>query len=95
MGTYLLEMEDAAYTLSDRCWFYLGDGSLIALKNPENASENMVRYVSGRLEEARQTLVNGGVNPDNGRTLHDDFDVEAFARNLLVQELAYSADGYT
>ena len=68
---------------------------MLALKNPENASKNMVLYVSTRLEEARQTLVNGGVNPENGRTLHDDFDVDAFARNLLIQELAHSADSYT
>ena len=95
VGTYLLEMENEGVTLSDRCWFHLGDGSVLALKNPENASQNMVRYISNRLEEARLTLTSGGVNPKNGRTLHDDFDVDAFARNLLIQELAHSADGYT
>ena len=95
VGTYMVEMENPAITLSDRCWFYLDDGSVLALKNPENASKNMVSYISARLAEAQKTLIHGGVNPETGRTLSDDFDVEGFARNLLLQELAHNADGYT
>jgi len=92
-GAYLLEME-AANTLSDRSWFKMSDGSLIGCKNPDNASANMMAYASERLEEARQTLKNGGVHPENGRTIEDDFDVDAFARAALLHELTYCDSGY-
>ena len=94
-GAFLLEMETEGSTLSDRCYFRLSDGSVVASKNPENASQAMMDFISTRLQEARNTLENGGVNPENGRTIADDFDVEAFARTLLVQELAWNYDGYT
>ena len=94
-GAYLLEMESPnGDTLSDRCHFGVDQWDYIALKNPENASEAMVRYVSERLMEARQTLQNGGVNPETGRTIEDDFDVDSFARSLLINELSASLDGY-
>jgi len=94
-GTYLLEMEIPNRTLSDRCWFHMMDNTTIALKNPENASEAMVRYISERLIEARATLQNKGVNPENGRTIEDDFHVDAFARLVLINELAYNIDGFS
>lgn len=94
VGTFVMEMEHEGNTLSDRCFMRMEDGSVIAAKNPENPSETMMRYVSERLIEARRTLQNGGVNPDNGRTLADDFDVEAFAKLLLLNELAYNTDSY-
>ena len=95
VGSFLVEMESRETTLSDRCWFTMEDGSVLGIKNPENASEAMARYVSERLTEARQTLQNGGVNPQTGRTLQEDFDVEAFARVLLLNELASNPDGYS
>ena len=93
-GSFVLEMEHELNTLSDRCWFRLNDGSVLACQSPENATETMMRYVSERLEEARRTVQNGGVNPDNGRTLADDFDLDAFARQLLIAELSCNADTY-
>lgn len=94
-GAYMLEMESPnGSTLSDRCWFRMGDGSTVALKNPENASEAMVRYISDKLTAARATLQNGGVNPDSGRSIEDDFNVDAFARLALINELAYNLDGF-
>ena len=95
VGDFLVEMENRNATLSNRCWFTMEDGSVLALKSPENASEAMVRYISERLTEARQTLQNGGQNPQTGRTLEADFDVEAFARVLLLNELASNPDGYS
>lgn len=92
-GAYLLEMEVPG-TLSDRCWTKLSDGGLLAVKNPENASKPMMEYISTRIQEARITLENGGVNPENGRTLADDFDVDAFARTMLIQEFSGNFDGY-
>jgi len=94
-GAFLLELENASYTLSDPCWFTLSDGTVYASKNPEKASETMMRYVSERLEEALQTLRGRGVNPENGRTLSDDFDVEAFARSILLSEFSGNLDSYS
>jgi len=94
VGSFVLEMEHEKNTLSDRCWLRMSDGSVLACQSPENASSAMMKYVSERLEEARRTLQNGGVNPENGRTLHDDFNVPAFARQILITELAYNADTY-
>ena len=92
-GAYLLEME-GENTLSDRSWFRLPDGSIIGCKDPDTASREMMRFISERLTEARMTVSNGGVNPENGRTLEDDFDVDAFARAALLYELSYSGSGY-
>ncbi len=96
-GAYLVEMESLSTTLSDRCYFKLrnSDHPVYALKNPENASRDMVRYISQRLQEAQDTLKAGGVNPETGRTAAEDFDLDAFARALLLQELSYNVDGYT
>ena len=93
-GTYLLEME-SDYTISNRGWFMLGDGSMVACKNPEYPNQEMMRYLSERLESARLTLRAGGVNPENGRTLEEDFDVDAFARLALLNEWAYNVDGFS
>ena len=92
-GAYLVEIE-SSYTLSEKCYFHLHDGQLLSLKNPESATRSMVDYISTRLQEARNTLLNGGVNPENGHTIEEDFDVDAFARTLLIQELSYNYDGY-
>lgn len=94
VGTFVLEMENETNTLSDRCWLRLSDGSVLACESPENATESMMRYISERIDEARNTLKGGGINPDTGRTLEDDFNVEAFARQILITELSYNADTY-
>jgi len=93
-GAYLVEIENPGATLSDRCYFELSDGHTYAVKNPENASRSMMRYISERLEEALQTLKNGGVHPQTGRTIEEDFDVDAFVRTMLIHELAANPDGY-
>ena len=94
-GTWMLEMESETNTLSDRCWLRMEDGKVLASKNPENATEEMMRFIRTRLQEARDTLENGGVNPHNGRTIWDDFDVEAFAKLFAVNEMGCNADSYT
>ncbi|MDD5897092.1 MAG: CotH kinase family protein [Clostridia bacterium] len=97
VGAYFVEMESRDLTLSDPCYFTLrgSEHPVYALKNPEHASRSMVTYISERLQEAHDTLLAGGVNPSTGRTLQDDFDVDAFARTMLLQELSYNVDGYT
>lgn len=94
-GAFLLEIENEWMTLSDPCWFRLSNGSVLASKNPEKASESMIRYVSERLEEAWQTLQHRGINPETGRTLADDFDIEAFARSVLISEWSSNLDSYS
>lgn len=94
-GGYLLEMENEYTTLSNRCWFRLGDGSVIAFKSPENPSQEMVAYVSELLEEGRRIALNGGTDPETGLILADRFDLDSFARIALINELAYNLDGFT
>lgn len=91
---YMVEVE-GNNSLSERAYFVLGDGTLMGIKNPENANQEMVCYISEKLESARLTLINGGVNPENGRTIQQDFDVDAFARLALVNEWAYNVDGFS
>jgi len=93
-GAFLLEMENEWLTLSDPCWFRLSDGSMIACKNPETASLSMMTYISEQLEEARQTLLHRGLNPETGRTIEEYFDVSAFARSILISELSGNVDSY-
>lgn len=92
-GSYLIEMESAV-TLNDRCHFSLSDGSMYAVKNPENASQAMMNYVSTRLEEAWQAVSHRGVNPATGLGIDDYFDVDSFARLALLHELSQNFDGF-
>lgn len=91
---YMVEVE-GNNTLSERAYFVLGDGTMMGIKSPENANQEMVCYISEKLESARLTLVNGGVNPENGHTIQQDFDVDAFARLALVNEWAFNLDGFS
>jgi len=96
-GGFFVEMESKGLTLSDRCYFTV-DGAehpVYAVKNPENVTRSMMLYISQRLQQAHDTLRHGGVNPENGRTMEDDFNVDAFVRTMLLQELSYNVDGYT
>lgn len=93
-GGYMIEMESPT-TLSDRCYFTMDDGWIYAFKSPENPSKEMVAYVSELLEEGRRTLLGGGTDSESGLTLADRFDVDAFARVALINELAYNVDGFT
>lgn len=95
LGAYLVEIETSG-TLSDRCYFKLNDtpNDYYALKSPENPSREMAQYISERLQEAHQTLVSGGVHPQTGRTIEEEFNVDAFARLALISELSYNVDAF-
>lgn len=93
-GSFLLEMESVGFSLTDRCWFSLSDGSVLASKNPENATESMMRYISEYTEEARQTLAHRGVHPETGLTLEEAFDVKAFALSALISDFSGNLDSY-
>lgn len=92
-GSYLVELESAV-TLNDRCHFSLSDGSMYAVKNPENASQTMMDYISTQLEEAWQAVSHRGVNPSTGLGIEDYFDVDSFARVALLHELSQNFDGF-
>lgn len=93
VGAYMVEMENS-FTLTDKCYFKLGDGGTVAMKNPEYASSAMVAYISEKLETARRALVNHGVDPETGTKATDVFDVDAFARIALINEFSYNRDGF-
>ena len=90
-GGWLLEMEGWGSNLSDRCHFQTSDGTIFALKNPENASESMVRFISEKMELAWRTLS----GEETGLAAEDLFDLESFAYAALLHELAYNCDGFT
>ena len=94
-GAYLVEMENEAITLSDRCYFRLEDGRPYAVKNPENASESMMRYISEKLAAGRSAIENGGVDPVTGITAEEAFDLDSFARTVLLYELSHNGDAFT
>lgn len=93
-GAYLLELKNEQLIHPSRSCFYLSNGDCIESKNPKNATKTMMDYVSTRLEEALQTLRYGGVNPETGRTIEDDFDVDSFVYAALINELSYNIDGF-
>lgn len=93
-GGYLLELE-SDQNLSDSCYFTLGDGRLIALKNPEYASSNMMTFISEKMETLRRALENHGTDPQTGMKAEDLMDIEAFARITLLHELGYNRDGFS
>ena len=94
VGAYMVELENS-FTLTDQCYFSLGDGGKVAMKNPEYASSAMVAYVSEKLETARRALLNHGTDPETGTRAVDVLDVDAFARIALINEFSYNRDGFS
>lgn len=94
-GGYLLELRNDGDADKGRSHFYVSDGSCFESKNPENASQAMMEHVSSLMQEGLDALIHGGVNPHTGRTVEELFDVDSFARTVLVNELAYNLDGFT
>ena len=91
-GGYFIE-EDRRDTLTAPCWFTLSTGQIFSLKNPEYASESMMRYISEKVAHLYETLLSGGVNPVDGTLLSEEMDLTAFARFAYLQELLINYDG--
>lgn len=85
-GGYLLEL-DRAYYGPERSWFHTADGSTFVLKDPENASQAEVRYIS----EFVQNVMNHAC--DDGK-FGQLMDANSAVATWLVQTLAYNADYY-
>ena len=93
-GGYVLElMRYGELYLDDPCWFELPTGQPVAVKNPEYASESMMRYISEKLCHLYQTLMNGGVNPEDGTLLAEEVDVNTLSAQAAFQELIMNKDG--
>jgi len=94
-GAYLVELRNDTVVDKGRSHFYTSDGSCFESKNPENATNSMMEHVSALMQEGLDALIHGGVNPETGRKAEEIFDVDSFARALLVNELSYNLDGFT
>jgi hypothetical protein len=81
-GGYLLELDNAYYA-AERSWFDTSIGHFV-LKNPEDASEEQVRYISERVQAAIDAAREGNAGAG--------FDVSSLARVFLVEELAKNPD---
>lgn len=81
-GGYLLELDNAYYA-AERSWFDTSIGHFV-LKNPEDASEEQVRYISERVQAAIDAARAGNAGAG--------FDVSSLARVFLVEELAKNSD---
>lgn len=85
-GGYLLEL-DRAYYGPERSWFKTGDGATFVLKDPENASEVEVRYIS----EYMQHIMN---HVNEAGQFDQLLDAKTAVGTWLVQTLAGNPDYY-
>lgn len=92
-GTYLVQFKRVSGIENEPVGFQVGYRHY-ELMDPQHASQGMMRYVSERFSEALTALQHGGVHPETGRRAEELFDVDAFARMLLIFELGYNADGF-
>lgn len=85
-GGYLVEL-DQAYYAAERSWFtvqHCDDLLHFVLKSPEDASEDEVRYISERFQDA--------FDHQNLSSVASYIDVDQLARVFLVEELAKNPD---
>lgn len=93
-GGYLLELEGYG-AMSDHTWARLpGINNYVSVKNPEYASETMVRYVQRLFLNAQAAWFNYGYHPQTDAKLEDLIDIDSFTRSMLVNELLLCNDCY-
>lgn len=93
-GGYLLELDNAYYK-SEKCWFTATWPTSttqmhFAVKSPEIASINAIRYISEAFQTALNSLAADQVNLSNAFS----FDLDSFAKMYLVEEFLKNADLY-
>lgn len=94
-AAYLLEMDCFYYIYGDS-WFNVDKDVYFELRNPANASEKDVLYVSQLMYELIETVENGGIHPTTGLSLSDYLDLDSMVRVILVQQYVKNIDfGYT
>lgn len=96
-GGYLLETDKTHRFYSDTyAGFITKDGMAVAVKEPENASMEMVQYIGGMVNAFhRSLLTRDGVDPQTGKRWDDLFDKESLAQKYLIEEFSENFDAMT
>ena len=93
-GGYLLETDKLHRFYEDTySGFITGKSMAVAVKEPENATMEMVLYV-GEIVNAfhRAILTEDGVDPQTGKRWDDLFDKESLAQKYLIEEYSENYD---
>ena len=93
-GSYMLELEYVGNTLSERCYFTLKDNTTWGLRSPEGASQRMMEHISENTQEAWNTLMNMGTDPETGKRFEEYFDMDTFVLPVLLGEVLYNVDAF-
>lgn len=93
-GGYLLESDKLHRFYEDTyAGFITGKSMAVAVKEPENASMEMVLYI-GEMVNAfhRAILTKDGVDPETGKRWDELFDKESLAQKYLIEEFSENYD---
>ncbi len=93
-GGYLLELDDAYYK-EERSYFITSTGSPFVIKSPENCSKEEMIFISEYVEEMVRAALNGGKEPDSGRSVWEYIDKDSFAKYFTLQEIVKNADSFS
>lgn len=95
-GSYLIMMEDAGRYENAVSKFQTGGGQTLVIKNPENAGEEQVSYISGLVQEFEDALTaEDGINPQTGKHFTEYIDLDSFVKKYLVEEITKNSDAVT
>lgn len=92
-GAYLVEMY-ARGRSGARSGFTLAGDRAFEITNPEYASKEMVCYVSELMSDGLAALQNGGFHPQTGEPVEKWFDLESFARAILLNDVFHNWDAF-
>lgn len=95
-GSYLIMMEDASRYEKAVSKFQTRGGQTLVLKNPGNAGEEQISYISGLVQEFEDALTaEGGINPQTGKRFDEYIDLDSFVKKYLVEEITKNSDAVT
>lgn len=94
-GGYLLEMETAARTAAEVCFFHTTRNNYVVVKSPEFASKEEMNYIATMYQEYEDALYSeNGVNTATGKSYSDYVDLKTTAQCYLINELSKNIDGF-
>lgn len=93
-GSYLMQIDYAHYE-DQKHYLSLENGMYVAIEKPEECTQEQLSYLTQIWEELIATVQNGGVHPENQKTIEDYLDLESYARYYLVQQFAKNPDGFS
>lgn len=93
-GGYLLEMDTAPRAMAEKCYFITTHGYYIVVKSPEYCSKTEMDYIASYYQDFEDTVYNGGIHPENGKTLADYATLESLAQCYIINEWTKNPDGY-